>query len=54
MSDSDGPSQDEIADLINANLRKVFADLEQDAMPGEIMDLLSVLRAQDMEAQKKE
>lgn len=48
MSDSDDPKSEEIAKLINDNLREVFADLEEDGMPGQIADLLSVLRAQDM------
>lgn len=49
MSDSDNPKNAEIEDLINKNLKQVFADLEDDGMPGQIIDLLSVLRAQDME-----
>ncbi|MEH6832124.1 hypothetical protein [Sulfitobacter sp.] len=52
MSDSNDPKSAEINDLINKNLKQVFADLEDDGMPGQIIDLLSVLRAQDME--KKE
>jgi hypothetical protein len=48
MSDEDDPKNEEVADLINHNLKQVFADLEEDGMPGEIMDLLSVLRAQDL------
>lgn len=47
MSDSDDPKSAEIEDLINKNLKQVFADLEDDGMPGQIIDLLSVLRAQD-------
>lgn len=49
MSENDDPKDAEIADLINHNLKQVFADLEGDAMPGKIIDLLSVLRAQDLE-----
>lgn len=49
MSDADDQKSDEVADLINQNLKKVFADLEEDSMPGQILDLLSVLRAQDLE-----
>lgn len=49
MSDSEDPRSAEIEDLINKNLKQVFADLEDDGMPGQILDLLSVLRAQDME-----
>ncbi|WP_298860237.1 hypothetical protein [uncultured Sulfitobacter sp.] len=53
MSDSDDQQNEEIANLINNNLKKVFADLEEDSMPGQILDLLSVLRAQDMEEKDK-
>lgn len=49
MSDSEDMRSAEIEDLINKNLKQVFADLEDDGMPGQILDLLSVLRAQDME-----
>lgn len=48
MSDSDDPRSEEIAELINHNLKEVFADLEEGGMPGQIVDLLSVLRAQDL------
>ena len=54
MSDKDEPQNDEIANLINQNLKQVFADLEDDGMPGQIVDLLSVLRAQDMEQEDGE
>lgn len=53
MSESEDPRSAEIDDLINKNLKQVFSDLEDDGMPGQILDLLSVLRAQDME-QKEE
>lgn len=49
MSNSEDMRSAEIEDLINKNLKQVFADLEDDGMPGQILDLLSVLRAQDME-----
>lgn len=45
--------QDKIDRYIDKNLKKVFSDLEQDDMPSEITDLLSVLRAQDKELQDK-
>lgn len=53
MTDKDDPKSDEIASLINHNLKQVFADLEEDGMPGQIVDLLSVLRAQDMAEKDK-
>ncbi|MDC0116014.1 NepR family anti-sigma factor [Octadecabacter sp.] len=46
MSDED-PKKAKIAQFIDENLKQVFSDLEGDAMPDQIIDLLSVLRAQD-------
>ncbi len=47
---SDGDQkQDRIDKYIDENLKKVFSDLERDEMPTQIVDLLSVLRAQDEE-----
>ena len=40
-------------DYIDQNLKKVFSELETDEMPDQIMDLLSVLRAQDEELKAK-
>lgn len=54
MSDDEDPKKAEIAELININLKQVFADLEDDGVPGQIIDLLSVLRAQDIEKQDME
>lgn len=39
--------------FIDQNLKKVFSELETDAMPDQITDLLSVLRAQDEELKAK-
>ena len=41
--------QERIAQYIDENLSKVFAELENDRMPDQILDLLAVLRAQDEE-----
>jgi len=51
-SDSD-PKQARIDSYIDQNLKKVFAELEDDEMPSEILDLLLVLRAQDEELKAK-
>lgn len=40
-------NQDGINHLIDENLKKVFTELKDDQMPSELIDLLSVLRAQD-------
>lgn len=47
MARSKDPKQDKIDRYIDQNLKKVFSDLQDDDMPSEIIDLLSVLRAQD-------
>lgn len=41
-----------IAQYINENLKEVFADYANDEMPLELVDLLSVLKAQDEELDK--
>lgn len=43
----------QIAEYIDENLKKVFSDLERDQMPDQIIDLLSVLRAQDEDKKAK-
>lgn len=53
MASNEDPKQDKIDKYINQNLKKVFSDLEGDEMPTEIIDLLSVLRAQDEELKAK-
>ncbi len=53
MTSKDDPKQARIDDYIDKNLKKVFSDLEKDQMPSEIIDLLSVLRAQDEELKAK-
>ncbi len=47
MASQNEPKQDRIDRYIDENLKKVFSDMEKDQMPDEIIDLLSVLRAQD-------
>lgn len=47
MASPEDPKKAKIAKYIDENLKQVFSDLEQDEMPTEIIDLLSVLRAQD-------
>ena len=54
MASEDKTTQDRIDQFIDQNLKKVFSELENDEMPGEIVDLLTVLRAQDKEMQGKE
>lgn len=54
MASEDKMKQDRIDQFIDQNLKKVFSELENDEMPGEIVDLLTVLRAQDKEMQGKE
>ncbi|MEQ6204898.1 hypothetical protein ABMC88_17800 [Sulfitobacter sp. HNIBRBA2951] len=49
MTPGEDEGNDEIKQLIDMNLKQVFAELEEDGMPGEITDLLSVLRAQDLQ-----
>ncbi|WP_342069844.1 NepR family anti-sigma factor [Yoonia algicola] len=49
MTSDTGPKQKRIDRYIDQNLKKVFSDLQKDEMPDEIVDLLSVLRAQDKE-----
>ncbi len=53
MARKEDPKQDKIDKYIDQNLKKVFSDLEGDDMPTEIIDLLSVLRAQDEELKGK-
>ena len=47
MASQEDPKKAKIAEFIDENLKQVFADLEQDEMPTQITDLLTVLRAQD-------
>lgn len=42
-----------IDQYIDQNLKAVFSDYEKDEMPGEIVDLLTALRAQDAELKDK-
>ncbi|SFS05047.1 NepR family anti-sigma factor [Yoonia litorea] len=54
MTDEKSEEQERIDNFIDANLKKVFADLEKDDIPDEITDLLTLLRAQDAELKSKE
>ena len=47
MMPKDDQKAARIEQYIDQNLKKVFSDLENDGLPDEITDLLSVLRAQD-------
>jgi hypothetical protein len=53
MASQTDPKQQKIDRYIDQNLKKVFSDLEKDQMPDEIVDLLTVLRAQDKELAAK-
>jgi len=53
MTSNNNHKQDRIAHYIDENLSKVFSELENDEMPDQILDLLSVLRAQDEERKAK-
>ena len=53
MANKEDPKRARIDDYIDKNLKKVFSDLEKDQMPSEIIDLLSVLRAQDAELKEE-
>lgn len=47
MTSSEDPKKAKITQYIDQNLKRVFSELESDEMPDQIVDLLSVLRAQD-------
>lgn len=53
MASKQAPRQARRDAYIDQNLKKVFSELETDDMPDQIMDLLSVLRAQDEELKAK-
>ena len=54
MSNKPDPKrQDVIAKHIDENLKEVFAGYADDEMPTELVDLLTVLRAQDQELDKE-
>jgi hypothetical protein len=53
MASGDDPKQHKIDEYIDKNLKTVFSDYENDAMPDEIVDLLTALRAQDAELKAK-
>lgn len=49
MASKMNPKKERIDAYIDQNLKQVFSELEKDEMPDQIIDLLSVLRAQDEE-----
>lgn len=53
MASSEDQKQAKIAQYIDNNLKQVFSDLEKDDMPDQIIDLLTVLRAQDEELKSR-
>ncbi|MEP3283485.1 MAG: hypothetical protein ABJO29_00100 [Yoonia sp.] len=54
MSEGKHPKRDAvIAHHIDENLKEVFADYASGDMPTEIVDLLTVLKAQDQERNSK-
>ncbi len=53
MASDKNPARDDVDEYIDQNLKKVFAELENDQMPDKIIDLLSVLRAQDQAMKDK-
>lgn len=53
MASKQDPKKTRRDEYIDRNLKKVFSELETDEMPDQIMDLLTVLRAQDEELKGK-
>ncbi|WP_299728050.1 NepR family anti-sigma factor [uncultured Tateyamaria sp.] len=53
MASKEDPQKARRDAYIDQNLKKVFSELETDEMPDQIMDLLTVLRAQDEELKAK-
>lgn len=53
MTSKNDQKSAKIAKYIDENLKQVFSELESDEMPSEIVDLLTVLRAQDDELKAK-
>lgn len=54
MASRQNPKKAQVDEYIDENLKKVFSELENDEMPDQITDLLSVLRAQDEDIKAKE
>ncbi|MEJ6396712.1 hypothetical protein V8J84_02225 [Yoonia sp. 208BN28-4] len=52
MTSDKDPKEARIAEFIDQNLKSVFSELESDDMPSQIVDLLSVLRAQDKQGKE--
>jgi len=53
MTSKQDPRKARAEQYIDQSLKKVFSELQNDEMPDQITDLLSVLRAQDKELQGK-
>ena len=53
MARENEAKQEQIDRFIDENLKAVFSDYQSDAMPDEITDLLTALRAQDAELKSK-
>lgn len=53
MASEEDSKKQRISKYIDENLKQVFSDLVDDDMPDQIVDLLSVLRAQDQERNTK-
>ena len=49
MTQFDDPNKSSVETFIDANLKKVYADLVQDDLPDRFKDLLDLLKAQDVE-----
>lgn len=52
MASREDQKKARIDQYIDDNLKKVFSEMENDGMPDQIMNLLSVLRAQDEELKR--
>lgn len=53
MARQDSSKKDEIDAFLDQNIKQVFTDLSDDEMPSEIVDLLTMLKAQDKELDGK-
>jgi len=54
MSDNDKKPPSKVDEYIDQNLKRVFADLEQDEIPDRFKALLDKLRAQDQESSSEQ
>ena len=53
MTDDDKKPSAKVADYIDQNLRRVFADLEKEDVPERFQELLDQLRAQENDPKAK-